>query len=89
MFFVTLTCGVLGQGWYLIVSIPDICLLLTLNTYTSYLRDFIDEDEDEYLPLADDYGKDSNILTLNDLYETVFPRGAAFTVCMGFVFKTV
>ena len=25
--FVTSPCGVLGQMWYLIVSIPDICLL--------------------------------------------------------------
>ena len=24
---VTLTCGVLGQVWYLIVSIPDLCLV--------------------------------------------------------------
>ena len=23
--FVTLPCGILGQMWYLIVSIPDIC----------------------------------------------------------------
>ena len=25
--FVTIPCGVLGQVWYLIVSIPDLCLL--------------------------------------------------------------
>ena len=25
--FVTFACGVLGQVWYLIVSIPDLCLL--------------------------------------------------------------
>ena len=25
--FVTFSCGVLGQVWYLVVSIPDICLL--------------------------------------------------------------
>ena len=24
--FVTFPCGVLGQVWYLIVSIPDLCL---------------------------------------------------------------
>ena len=24
--FVTIPCGVLGQEWYLIVSIPDLCL---------------------------------------------------------------
>ena len=29
--FVTIPCGVLGQVWYLIVSIPDVCLLLTLT----------------------------------------------------------
>ena len=28
--FVTVLCGVLGQVWYLIVSIPDLCLLPTL-----------------------------------------------------------
>ena len=26
--FVTLPCGILGQAWYLIVSVPDLCLLL-------------------------------------------------------------
>ena len=26
--FVTFSCGVLGQVWYLIVSIPDLCLLI-------------------------------------------------------------
>ena len=30
MFFVTFQCGVVGQLWYLIASIPDPCLLLTL-----------------------------------------------------------
>ena len=25
--FVTFPCGILGQVWYLIVSIPDLCLL--------------------------------------------------------------
>ena len=25
--FVTLPCGILGQVWYLIVSIPDLCCL--------------------------------------------------------------
>ena len=25
--FVTFTCGILGQVWYLIVSIPDLCPL--------------------------------------------------------------
>ena len=25
--FVTFLCGVLGQVWYLIVSLPDLCLL--------------------------------------------------------------
>ena len=25
--FITFTCGILGQVWYLIVSIPDLCLL--------------------------------------------------------------
>ena len=26
-FFVTFVCGILGQVWYLIVLIPDLCLL--------------------------------------------------------------
>ena len=25
--FVTFPCGIMGQGWYLIVSIPDLCRL--------------------------------------------------------------
>ena len=25
--FVTFPCGVLGRAWYMIVSIPDVCLL--------------------------------------------------------------
>ena len=31
--FVTFPCGVLGQVWYLIVSIPDLCLLTYFNIY--------------------------------------------------------
>ena len=27
VFFITFPCGILGQVWYLIVSIPDLCLL--------------------------------------------------------------
>ena len=34
--FVTLQCGILGQVWYFIVSIPDIFLL----TYSFYLLFF-------------------------------------------------
>ena len=30
--FVTFLCGVLGQGWHLIVSIPDLCLLTYFET---------------------------------------------------------
>ena len=30
--FVTFPCGILGQVWYLIVSIPDLCSLFTLST---------------------------------------------------------
>ena len=33
--FVTFPCGVLGQMWYLIVSISDLCLL-TYFAYTKY-----------------------------------------------------
>ena len=28
--FVTFPCGIMDQVWYLIVSIPDLCCLLTL-----------------------------------------------------------
>ena len=31
--FVTFICGVLGQVWYLIVSIPYLCLLPTLTKF--------------------------------------------------------
>ena len=30
--FVTFPCGILGQVWYLIVSIPDLATFLTLYT---------------------------------------------------------
>ena len=33
MFFVTFLCGILGQVWYLIVSIPDLCRLSYLTIY--------------------------------------------------------
>ena len=29
--FVTFSCGILGQVWYLIVSIPHLCALLTFS----------------------------------------------------------
>ena len=32
--FVTFPCGILGQVWYLMVSIPDLCTL----TYSPYLK---------------------------------------------------
>ena len=35
--FVTFPCGILGQVWYLIVSIPDLCHL-------SYLENIADPD---------------------------------------------
>ena len=31
--FVTFPCGVLGRVWYLIVSIPDLCLLTYFNIH--------------------------------------------------------
>ena len=31
--FVTFPCGVLGQVWYFIVSIPDLCLLPYLGFF--------------------------------------------------------
>ena len=30
--FVTFSCGILGQVWYLIVSIPDICRLFYFDS---------------------------------------------------------
>ena len=33
--FVTFPCGVLGQVWYLIVSIPDLCPLAALAVRVS------------------------------------------------------
>ena len=37
--FITFPCGVLGQVWYLIVSIPDLCLLTLYesNVGSSYI----------------------------------------------------
>ena len=29
--FVTFSCDILGQVWYLIVSLPDLCLFLTMK----------------------------------------------------------
>ena len=34
--FVTFPCGILGQVWYLIISFPDLCHLLTLPTRDPY-----------------------------------------------------
>ena len=31
--FVTFQCGILGQVWYLIVSIPDLCCLSYFNLF--------------------------------------------------------
>ena len=54
-----------------------------VNTRTRVLRDFIEDDDDIYLPLADDYKIDSDILTRNNLDETVCPRGATLTnICI-------
>ena len=35
--FVTFPCGVIGQVWYLIVSIPDLCLLTYFEHYACLL----------------------------------------------------
>ena len=35
--FVTFSCGVLGQVWYLNVSIPDICLLTYFETSIAFI----------------------------------------------------
>ena len=34
--FVTFPCGILGQVWYLIVSIPDLCCLSYFNLQFFY-----------------------------------------------------
>ena len=41
--FVSFPCGVLGQVWYLFVSIADLCLLLTFND---------DDDDDDDLTIS-------------------------------------
>ena len=38
--FVTFPCGIMGQVWYLIVSIPDLCRLSYFNTTSIYLDAF-------------------------------------------------
>ena len=38
--FVTFPCGVLGQVWYLIVSISDLCLLAYLEWHICYVQVF-------------------------------------------------
>ena len=35
--FVTFPCGILGQVWYLIVSIPDLCRISYFNIPSSLL----------------------------------------------------
>ena len=48
--FVTFQCGVLGQVWYLIVSIPDLLtyfLTLTRNTEKSILAYFLSKRQSE------------------------------------------
>ena len=35
--FVTFSCGVLGQVWYMIISIPDLCLL-TYFVHYNFLK---------------------------------------------------
>ena len=37
--FVTLPYGVLGQVWYLIALIPDLCFFLTFMKFVIYLDD--------------------------------------------------
>ena len=39
--FVTFPCGILGQVWYLIVSIPELCHLSYFN-FRIQLTDFLD-----------------------------------------------
>ena len=34
--FVTLSIGILGQMWYLILSIPDLCTLTYFGTYLAW-----------------------------------------------------
>ena len=35
--FVTFSCGILGQVWYLIVSFPDLCLLSYFDSFDSFV----------------------------------------------------
>ena len=47
VFFVTFPCGVLGQVWCLIVSIPDVCLLSYFFIHASNKDNFKSLDEVE------------------------------------------
>ena len=38
---ITFQCGVLGQMWYLTVSIPDVCLFTYFNIEPPYLEQLI------------------------------------------------
>ena len=49
--FVTFSCGVLGQVWYLIVLIPDICLITYFGTKFMLSEDLIVIERDIYFKI--------------------------------------
>ena len=58
--FVTFPCGILGQVWYLIVSIPDLCHLSYFNSRTSTSPDFNVTDDGKYNLVTEQYNRDEN-----------------------------
>ena len=50
--FVAFPCGILGQVWYLIVSIPDLCPFLTLSfsiLISRFMKHFLDISEIQHI----------------------------------------
>ena len=43
--FVTFPCGILGQVWYLIVSIPDLCRLSSYKPVLTWLKKMLTGNE--------------------------------------------
>ena len=54
---VSVPCGVLGQVWYLIVSIPDLCNVLVVNyfiiVHQSHLRRYVNPYASCYIGLPE------------------------------------
>ena len=74
--FVTFPCGVLGQVWYLVVLIPDICLLPYFAfasfffTFACFFRFFLQR---LFVLLSSSREKNDNLATC--FYHSSFPFG--------------